>query len=60
MIKTYVLKEDALKAASDECMEFRGIYGRIEDAFNALPTIEIESGLDSEAVKERLPHFANG
>ena len=60
MVKTYILKEDALKAASEACWEFRGIYERIEDAFNELLTIEIESGLDSEAVKERLPHFANG
>ena len=34
-----ISREDALKVASDECQELRGIYGRIEERIKTLPSV---------------------
>ena len=34
-----ISRADALKVASNECQEFRGIYGRIEDGIQKLPPV---------------------
>ena len=54
-----ISRTDALKVASDECQEFRGIYGRIEDGIQKLPSvtpkpIECEDAISREAVLEKL------
>lgn len=33
-------RQAAIKVASKECYEFRGIFGRIENSLNKLPTVE--------------------
>ena len=35
-----ISREQALKVASDECLEFRGIYGRIESRIRQLPSVQ--------------------
>lgn len=42
--KDAISREDALKVASTECQEFRGIYGRIEDGIQKLPSVMQKSG----------------
>ena len=48
--------------ASDECQEFRGIYGRIEDGIQKLPSvtpkpIECEDAISREAVQEAFADY---
>lgn len=33
-------KQAAVKVASKECCELRGVFGRIEDGLNELPTVD--------------------
>lgn len=37
----YINKKDAIRIASEECHEFRGIFGRIKDALNVLPSADV-------------------
>lgn len=38
----YIDRQAALDAISEACFELRGVYGRCEDALNALPSAEVE------------------
>ena len=38
--KDTIYREDAIEVASRECQEFRGIYSRIEEGINGLPSAD--------------------
>lgn len=52
-----ISRADALKVASEECQEFRGIYGRIEDGIQKLPPVT--PSRQWIPVSEKLPSDCN-
>lgn len=60
-----IYRQAAIKVASKECYELRGVFGRIEEGLNELPTVEaipiewLKNELIPKAEKLGATEYAN-
>lgn len=59
MNKDTIYREDAIRVASEECLELRGIFGRIEKRIKELPSADRPQGTYTDS-KDNVEWYAIG